>query len=162
MTSPITLLDQGDTPASESTLEQGYTPKRYLYLGLRISVTLRDQIGNPLTILFDTRQQVMNFLYGFGAIMQKGQIIQFECDALGISCWIRGQSPERRDEDGKRIMPTHGDPVFDALYSTLHIDPELSEEMLAWEKYTSHNPEWYLKKAQERYQESRRVGETRK
>jgi hypothetical protein len=162
MDSSTSLIEQTDTPAPESTSEQGYTPKRYIYFGLRISVTLRDQIGNPLTILFDTRQQVMNFLYGFGAIMQKGQIIQFECDALGISCWIRGQSPEKRDEDGKRIMPTHGDPVFDALYSSLHVNPDLSEEMLAWEKYTSHNPEWYLKKTQERFKESSRASEIRK
>ena len=152
------LNEQEDSlqiPAPEPTLEPGYTQQRYVYLGLRIPVTIRDQIGTPMTILFDTKEQVINFIYGFPLVLQRGQVVRFECDFMGLHGWLHGKSPEARDSGGRRIMPTHGDPVFDSLVSSLQISPNLSEEMEAWERYTSHNPEWYLLKSQQRYAENR-------
>jgi hypothetical protein len=137
---------------SEIASEPDYIPKEYVFIGLRIPVTIRNQMGTPMTIFFDTREQVFNFIYGFPSVMQKGQLVQVECDAYGIHGWLHGESPERRDAYGKRIMPTHGDPTFDSLHKSLHISTEVSEEMKAWDEYTAHNREWYLRKAKERYQ----------
>ena len=157
MQSTIFAQGLGDIPAPEYTKEAGYTRKRYVYLGLRIPVTIRDQIGTPMYIYFDNRNQVFNFFNGFGAVLQRGQVVRVECDALGIHGWIHGKSPEIRDQYGNRIMPTHGHPTFDALIKSLNISPKLSQEMRAWEKYTAHNPEWYLHKARQRFNQAENV-----
>ena len=68
MQSTIFAQGLGDIPAPEYTQEAGYTRKRYVYLGLRIPVTIRDQIGTPMYIYFDNRNQVFNFFNGFGII----------------------------------------------------------------------------------------------
>lgn len=140
----------------EPETEAGYTPKRHVFLGLRYEVTIRDQSGSPMTIYFDHRDQVMSFIYGFGAVLQKGQLVQVECDAIGAHAWIHGESPERRDRYGRRIMPSHGDSAFDALYKSLQLTSEASDEMKAWEEYTAHNPDWYIEKTKKRYAENRK------
>jgi len=153
MSNALHLIEQQtDIFAAQSSSVSGYIPKEYVFIGLRIPVTIRNQMGTPMTIFFDTREQVFNFIYGFPSVMQKGQLVQVECDAYGIHGWLHGESPERRDADGKRIMPTHGDPTFDSLHKSLHISTEVSEEMKAWDEYTAHNREWYLRKAKERYE----------
>lgn len=153
MSNALHLIEQQtDIFAAQSSSVSGYIPKEYVFIGLRIPVTIRNQMGTPMTIFFDTREQVFNFIYGFPSVMQKGQLVQVKCDAYGIHGWLHGESPERRDADGKRIMPTHGDPTFDSLHKSLHISTEVSEEMKAWDEYTAHNREWYLRKAKERYE----------
>ncbi len=132
--------------------ELGYIPKRYVFIGLRIPVTIRNQMGTPMSLYFDTKEQALNFIYGFPAVMQKGQLVQVECDALGIHGWLHGQSPELRNSDGIRVMPTHGDANFDLLHKSLHTSDGVSDEMKAWDDYTAHNREWYLRKAKERYE----------
>lgn len=153
MSNQVALLDQStDIFEAQSSSESGYIPKEYVFIGLRIPVTIRNQMGTPMTIFFDTREQVFNFIYGFPSVMQKGQLVQVECDAYGIHGWLHGESPERRNADGKRIMPTHGDPTFDSLHKSLHTSTHVSEEMKVWDEYTAHNREWYLRKAKERYE----------
>jgi hypothetical protein len=154
MSNPTALLDAPTQEAYPAPIsEAGYMPKRYVFIGLRIPVTIRNQMGSPMTLYFDTREQVFNFIYGFPALMQKGQLVQVECDAFGIHGWLHGDAPELRDAYGIRIMPTFGDPNFDALHKSLHTSPETSEEMKVWDEYTAHNREWYLRKAKERYEE---------
>ena len=153
MSNQVALLDHPTQDAESVPIsESGYIPKRYVFIGLRIPVTIRNQMGTPLTLYFDTREQVFNFIYGFPALMQKGQLVQVECDAFAIHGWLHGESPERRNADGIRIMPTYGDPTFDALQKALHTSQELTEDMKIWDEYTAHNREWFLRKAKERYE----------
>ena len=159
MSNQVLLIDQpAVVTGSEIISEPGYIPKRHVFIGLRFSVTIRNQMGSPMTIYFDTKEQVNNFINGFPGIMQQGQMVQIECDALGIHGWLHGEYPERRDSLGKRIMPTHGDPIFDALYASLQVSQQSSAEMQAWEEYTAHNREWYLRKAEERFAEEKQEG----
>jgi hypothetical protein len=134
--------------------EPGYTPRRRIYLGLRYQFTIRDQIGTPVDIFVDRKDQVFSFINGFAAVLQRGQVVRFECDMLGLHGWIHGKYPEVRDEQGNRVMPRNGDPTFDALVTSLSISPRVAEELRAWEEYTAHNPDWYLKKARERMRDN--------
>jgi hypothetical protein len=155
MSTAILTQELENIPAPEYTPEPGYVPKRHVYLGLRIQVTLRDQQGTPLCIYFDFRDQVLSFISGFALFLQRGQIVRFECDAMGMHGWIRGRGLEVRDQHGKRVMPTHGHPAFDALLASLEVPDGLTEELHAWETYTAHNPYWYLQKTRQRYLQAR-------
>jgi hypothetical protein len=150
MNSVQALFDQPVIVEEEYDCEPGYTPRRRIYLGLRYRFTIRDQIGSPVDIYVDRKDQVFSFINGFDAVLQKGQVVRFECDMLGLHGWIHGKYPEIRDVDGRRIMPRHGNPVFDAFVTTLDVSPQVQEELRAWEEYTAHNPDWYFRKMQKR------------
>ena len=130
--------------------ESAYVPRQRLFLGLRYQFIIRDQIGNPMEIFVDRKDQIWTFVNGFGSILQRGQVVRFECDMLGLHGYIHGQYPEVRDRNGKRVMPGHGNPIFDAFLSALDVSPQVQQELRAWEEYTAHNPDWYLRKTKAR------------
>ncbi len=134
--------------------ESAYVPRNRLYLGLRYQFTIRDQVGNPMEVYVDRKDQIWTFVHGFGSILQRGQVVRFECDMLGLHGWIHGTYPEVRDKDGIRIMPRHGNPVFDAFVTALDVSPQVHEELQAWEEYTAHNPDWYLRKTKSRVKQN--------
>jgi hypothetical protein len=150
MSSTQFLFDEPIIIEEAYETEPGYTPPRRIYLGLRYRFILRDQIGTPIDIYVDRKDQIWTFIEGFGSLLQKGQIVRFECDMLGIHGWIHGEQPINRDTNGNRIMLTHGDAVFDDFIAALDISPSVRDELRAWKEFTAHNPDWYLRKMKER------------
>jgi hypothetical protein len=154
MSNAATQLEEVIAIEENFDREEGYTPPRRLFLGFGYQFTLRDQIGTPMEVYVDNKEQVLAFIKGFGCVLQQGQVVRFECDMLGIHGFIHGRRPEVRDHNGKRIMPGHGDPEFDKLAQAMSLTPEVSEEMRIWREYTAHNPDWYLRKLKLRMRES--------
>ena len=147
--SSATVATDNVAPVAELG-ESAYVPRNRLYLGLRYRFMIRDQIGNPLEIYVDRRDQIFTFIHGFAAILQQGQVVRFECDMLGLHGWLHGKSPENRNESGTRVMPRRGHPSFDVLVEAMGISPNRLEDLRIWQEYTAHNPDWHLRKMKER------------
>ena len=119
-----------------------YLPPRHLFWGNHFAFVIKNLAGTALWIYVDTKEQINAFIEIYPDILQKGQVVRFECDYLGLHGWLRGNAAIEKDERGRRIIKLSGSKEFETLMDGLAVTPERIQEVKKW---VGSNPYWFLK-----------------
>lgn len=136
---------RGDDADVEFTWE--YAPPRRLFWGNHFAFVIKNLAGTELWIYVDTKEQIYAFIEIYSDILQKGQVVRFECDYLGLHGWLRGNAMIEKDARGRRIIKLSGSKEFEKLMDVLAVTPERIQEIKKWVK---SNPYWILKGAKKK------------
>ena len=135
----------GDDADVEFTWE--YLPPRHLFWGNHFAFVIKNLAGTELWIYVDTKEQINAFIEIYPDILQKGQVVRFECDYLGLHGWLRGNAAIEKDERGRRIIKLSGSKEFETLMDALAVTPERIQEVKKW---VGSNPYWFQKGPKEK------------
>jgi hypothetical protein len=141
----------GDDADVEYTWE--YLPPRHLFWGNHFAFVIKNLAGTELWIYVDSREQINAFIQIYPDILQKGQVVRFECDYLGLHGWLRGKAAIEKDARGRRIINLAGSKDFESLMGVLAVTPERIEEVKKWRKYVKSNPYWFIRGFREKKSE---------
>ena len=127
----------GDDEDTEYSLE--YVPPRHLFWGIHFPFVIKNLAGTELWIYVDGREQVNAFTQIYPEILQKGQVVRFECDYLGLHGWLRGKAAIEKDARGRRVINLSGSKDFESLLEALAVTPQRIEEVKKWREYVKSN-----------------------